>query len=198
MDFILEIPNNLSNEMCETIMKRFDNDERARRGVTADFKADSQIKKSKDLMISAYDDWKDVDEYLHKQLNAGITKYKEHIKKKVGGQTSWGKYHIEDTGYQMQKTGVGEYYSWHSDELFGKQRLFTFLWYLNTFDITDEGGGTAFHPSIGDGGKIIQPEQGKLILFPATWTYIHMGMPVITPDKNKYVCTGWIRSDDVV
>jgi hypothetical protein len=56
----------------------------------------------------------------------------------------------------------------------------------------EHGGGTAFHPKI-DGGKIVSPERGKLLLFPATWTYIHMGLPLIKGDP-KYIATGWLCS----
>jgi len=68
----------------------------------------------------------------------------------------------------------------------------TFLWYLTTHDPIAHGGGTAFHPLAGDGGKIVVPERGKLILFPATWTYIHMGLPLFRGDP-KYICTGWLH-----
>lgn len=196
MDFILEIPGNLSPEVCEDMIKRFENDDRKVRGLTADLNPDSAIKRSMDLAVSSFDEWKDIDEYLHKQLNEGIDKYKEHIRKKCG-TTSWMKYSLEDSGYQIQKTTRGEYYSWHDDGMLRTKRIFTFLWYLNTLDPLEHGGGTAFHPSIA-GGKIIKPEQGKLLLFPATWTYIHSGMPVATKNKDKYICTGWIHAPDAI
>jgi hypothetical protein len=196
MDFILEIPGNLSGEMCKKIIEKFDGDDRKYKGVTADMNPDSRFKRSVDLAISSIDDWKDIDTYLCTQLRDGVVKYREHIHGKVG-KPSWEDYKIEDTGYQIQKTVKGEYYSWHSDEMMSHKRLFTFLWYLNTLDPIIDGGGTAFHPSIA-GGKIVKPEEGKLILFPATWTYIHMGLPLITDEKNKYICTGWISADDAV
>ena len=41
-----------------------------------------------------------------------------------------------------------------------------------------------------DGTKI-QPEAGKLVIFPATWMYVHRG---VSPKKEtKYICTGWIH-----
>ena len=196
MDFILEIPGNLSPEICEQMMEKFEGDDRTREGITADGKSNSPYKKSEDLNISGLEEWKDIDDYLCKQLRVGIAKYKEHICNKVGAPC-WLNYSMDDSGYQIQKTVQGQYYSWHSDDMFETKRQFTFLWYLNTFDTNIDGGGTAFHPSIG-GGKVIKPEQGKLILFPATWTYVHMGLPVITPDKSKYVCTGWIHSKNAV
>ena len=59
-------------------------------------------------------------------------------------------------------------------------RVITFIWYLN--DVV-EGGETYFLK-----GKVI-PKKGKLVLFPATWTYLHKGnMPI---SSDKYIITGW-------
>ena len=196
MDFVLEIPNSLSSEKCEQMIKRFEGDDRKRRGVTAGANPEQSVKKSMDLTFSGLEGWKDIDEYLQKQLTKGVDKYKEHLMKEVGS-LDWVDYMLEDTGYQIQKTTKGEYYSWHKDGIMSQKRIFTFLWYLNDIDPIKDGGGTAFHPSI-DGGKVVKPEQGKLLLFPATWTYLHMGLPLITEEKNKYICTGWIRTNNVM
>ena len=62
MDFVLEIPNNLSKEVCEDIIKRFEKDSRKTPGVVGDVASIRPIKKSLDLMISAYkDEWSDID-----------------------------------------------------------------------------------------------------------------------------------------
>ena len=62
-------------------------------------------------------------------------------------------------------------------------RVLTYLFYLNDID---EGGETEFF-----GGDIkIIPKAGKLIIFPASWTFPHCGkMPI---SSNKYIITGWI------
>ena len=75
MDFVLEIPNNLSSEKCEQMIKRFEEDDRKRRGVTADFKPEQSVK-SMDLTFSGLEGWKDIDEYLQKQLTKGVEKYR--------------------------------------------------------------------------------------------------------------------------
>jgi hypothetical protein len=77
-------------------------------------------------------------------------------------------------------------YIYHNDSFvdFNKTRyrVFTYLWYLNT---VTEGGETEFW-----GSYKIKPEAGKLILFPACWTFPHTGkMPI---SNDKYIITGWI------
>ena len=61
-------------------------------------------------------------------------------------------------------------------------RIMTYLFYLND---VEEGGETVFWND-----HKIKPEKGKLILFPACWTFPHCGrMPI---SSNKYIITGWI------
>lgn len=62
-----------------------------------------------------------------------------------------------------------------------QSRFLSFIWYLNDVEI---GGETEFL-----NGKVT-PSTGKIVLFPATWTYLHKGcMPI---SNDKYIITGWI------
>ena len=201
MDFVFELPNNLSKDKCEEIIKRFEEDPKKGLGVVGYSGRVCSVKKSIDLMISPHTEWKDIDEYLHTQLVEGVEKYREHLSKcGVGGILDYifERGNVTDTGYQIQKTTLGEYYGWHSDSSVKDKRFLTFLWYLTDHDSLAEGGRTAFHPCAGDGGKLIVPEQGKLIIFPATWTYLHSGLVFSPKDESriKYICTGWFHSPD--
>ena len=89
----------------------------------------------------------------------------------------------DDTGYQIQKTQPGDYYIWHHDQT--TSRLVTFIWYLN--DVKDDG-----YTEFIDGTRI-QPEAGKLIIFPATWDFLHRGVSPKT--ETKYICTGWVHAE---
>jgi len=67
-------------------------------------------------------------------------------------------------------------------------RVLTYLWYLNDVDV---GGETAIYPDGCDSPPVlVKPSKGKLLLFPATWTYIHSGVMPVSSDK--YICTGWL------
>lgn len=199
MEFVLEIPNNLSADKCQEIIKRFEDDDRKSPGVTLGILngiASDHSKKSLDLHISSLGEWKEIDQYLHKQLIEGLLEYDSHLLKL--GAACMNRFYspdCHDSGYQIQKSVPGDYYSWHDDSYSKNGRFLTYLWYLTSHDPVMHGGGTAFHPMVGDGGKIIRPEQGKLLIFPATWTYIHMGLPLVTGDP-KYICTGWMQSSN--
>jgi hypothetical protein len=88
---------------------------------------------------------------------------------------------------KCQKNLVGQaYHNWHF-ETGSRQnsgRILTFILYLN--DVID-GGETEFlyYP------KRVKPEQGKLILFPGSFTHTHRGNPPIS--NEKYVLTGWVE-----
>jgi len=203
MEFVLEIPNNLSDELCNEMIERFEKDDRKKMGVVGgngkDVKAIvSPIKTSLDLPISGKCEWTDIDEILHKKLKEGLDKYNDHLVKLFGGSPLHPAFSADDcrdSGYQIQKTICGGFYSWHSDSFVKDGRFLTFVWYLSSHSSFSEGGGTGFHPLVGDGGKIVIPEKGKLLIFPATWTYIHAGLPYFGDDA-KYICTGWMHSSN--
>ena len=78
------------------------------------------------------------------------------------------------------------YYTFHNDfnvDVQNGYRLLTFIWYINDVTI---GGETEFI----DGTKIT-PKQGKLLIFPSTWTYVHRGNIPISSDK--YIIVGWLE-----
>jgi hypothetical protein len=192
MEYILEIPNNIPPGKCKEIIKRYEDDTRKQPGVAGSSGKVNPIKKSMDLCISGLGDWRDIDNYLYKKLHEATIQYKKYVTD-IGCDINFGG--CADTGYQIQKTVEGQYYGWHNDSMISENRFVTFIWYLTTHDPVKDGGGTGFH-KVCAGGKIVTPEEGKLIFFPATWTYLHMGFPLITK-RPKYIITGWLSSPDV-
>jgi Rps23 Pro-64 3,4-dihydroxylase Tpa1-like proline 4-hydroxylase len=89
---------------------------------------------------------------------------------------------------QKYKSNKGRYvyhndFSSESDQK--RYRVLTYIYYLND---VDEGGETQFW----DNYKV-NPQKGKLVLFPASWTYPHSGLMPISHDK--YIITGWIYTN---
>jgi hypothetical protein len=178
MDLVFELPGSLNSSFCTDIIQKFENDQRKKPGVVSGgLKPDT--KKSTDLIISRFLDWEEICEILDNKLKEGLEKYIQFVNKKF-------QVHFDlldkssHTGFQIQKSG---YYKFHQDSLiqYGKNRLVTFIWYLNTKD----DGHTDFL------FKKVKPEEGKLVMFPATWDYIHAGLKT----ENKYIITGWLSSD---
>jgi Rps23 Pro-64 3,4-dihydroxylase Tpa1-like proline 4-hydroxylase len=180
--------NSLTKEFCSHLIHKFEKDDQKTSGRVASG-IDLKTKVSTDLMITSLSDWKEEDKVLYNALQKSIEEYENYCLE-INEKYTFRMYDLDDTGYQIQRTCPGEYYHWHNDFSFegnssdSRARVLTFIWYLN--DIHYDG-----ETEFVDGTKI-NPETGKLIIFPATWTYLHRG---ITPKKEvKYICTGWIYS----
>ena len=178
-NFIYTERNALPKSFCNNVIEKFEQDDRKRQGQVGGG-VDLDIKRSSDLSISEFCDWESYDKAFYKSLNIGLKRYsnfipEEYIKNKALSELG------NDTGYQIQRTQPGDYYIWHHDQT--TTRLLTFIWYLN--DIKD-GGYTEFID-----GTRIQPEAGKLVMFPATWDFLHRGVSPKT--ETKYLCTGWVH-----
>ena len=179
-DFIYIQKDALPRSFCNNVIQKFELDDRKRQGqVGSGVRLD--IKRSCDLSITGKEDWVSYDEAFFKSLNNALKEYLKFIPQEFIEFKALGRFE-DDTGYQIQKTQPGDYYIWHHDQT--KTRLVTFIWYLN--DIKDDG-----YTEFIDGTRI-QPEAGKLIIFPSTWDFLHRGVSPKT--ETKYLCTGWVHA----
>lgn len=90
-----------------------------------------------------------------------------------------------DTTFNLQRYEPGEaFYGWHCERagLQASSRVLVWMVYLNT---VNDGGGTQFYFQ----NHIEKPEQGKLLIWPVDWMYLHRGIPSLT--ETKYIFTGW-------
>jgi hypothetical protein len=183
--YILTINNSLSTPICREIIQRFENQSNKREGQTAQG-INKSIKVTYDFHLSEdAENWKDIDKVLFNELNKALLNYFQKINKDI---VILNNLDFSDKGFQIQKYYKNQgFYVFHNDfsiynENENKFRILTYIWYLNSIE---EGGETDFYNK-----GIIKPEEGKLVLFPACWTYPHAGrMPV---SSNKYVITGWV------
>jgi len=189
-EFIYTEHNALTPEFCSHVIKKFEEDDRSvpgKVGQKETVRVDTSIKDSLDLNISYFDDWKNEDNVFFNSLSHHIDIY---CNRTVNGHvySTWN--NPSDSGYQIQKTLPSAGYVWHTDDQHGDYviengvRWATYIWYLND---VKEGGYTEFVD-----GTRIQPETGKILIFPSTWTYIHRGYP--PKSEIKYLVTGWMHA----
>ena len=194
-DFIYVKDNTLSKSFCDSVIKKFEDDDRKQDGVVGrdiHQRVDKNLKDTQDIHISSNSGWEEEDKVFFKSLNHGYEEYFNYLEnmnfgicKSIPNPT----FTTSDTGYKVQKYEPGGTYHWHHDWSMSSEpvasRIVTFMWYLNTIEEKDDG-----YTEFIDGTKI-QPVVGRLIFFPATWTFLHRGYP---PKVKKYLCNGWMHA----
>ena len=194
MEFVYRIENNLPGELCEEIIKRFEDDENKERGLIGGSIAseDSAIRRTNNLKITNLDNWNNISDILFENLKKGLEQYADYIfglippylVHQIFGEE------LKDEGFSIQSMSQNEFYNWHYDELIDGttpiHRVLTCMWYLNTLD-EDDGGCTEMWF-----GKKIKPKRGTLLIFPSSWPYIHRGAPIKNPNITKYTCVTWL------
>ena len=201
-DYIVEYPNALSESFCKEVIDKFESadDQYKSQGlVGTDRLYDPNIKKSLDYMLSLHADATDakfLDDIFYENLLEYLPKYKNRFNSNSPESLHSGFYTCDqDVGYQVQKTGPGDFYDWHHDHCIGEdnnklfQRHITFIWYLNNVNPETQKGRTQFKFGNGEIYSVI-PETGKLLFFPAYPLFVHRGEPL--EKGTKYICTGWM------
>ena len=218
--YVMTIDDNLDACMCDGIIEVFrlsDEAGHVRRGTTADGVNES-VKSSRDVNVADMQFNGPTErirtacvslvQKMRERLFHALSVYFDHLNergKTIAADAFW-THGVRDIMYnvQMYTSGTG-FYRPHQDfmvydvprhqdgddaERQRKARVLTYLWYLND---VEEGGETAMFVDgvvkIND-PCLIKPRKGRLLLFPATWTYVHAGLMPIKGDK--YICTGWL------
>ena len=200
-DFLWTKDKSLTQEFCKNIIEKFNDDERKKAGVVGRLKEiKKDVKDTMDLPISKLSGWEKEDKVFFNALSSALEEYQSEFLPALNpGIACWPSQDFlqNDTGYKVQMYEPTAQYTWHHDWTmtggmqgeqmssdFVSSRIFTFMWYLNTIP-QKNGGFTEF----ADGTRI-QPKRGRLLIFPATWTYLHRGAPTIT--GRKYIVNGWV------
>jgi hypothetical protein len=87
--------------------------------------------------------------------------------------------------FNMQRYEPSEaFHGFHCERagLKHSNRVLVWMIYLNT--VTDRGETHFYYQN-----HYEQPVQGKLVVWPSDWTYLHRG--VASPTQTKYILTGW-------
>lgn len=192
--------SSISPELCKKIINMFNSDNNKYEGVTFSG-LNKNVKDTQDLIIPnspdkmGFDKWNKIRKFLDKELAKNTKEYikildelvnKNHKKENTTSEYKTFGDFVTNESFMVQKyTKQKGRYIYHNDfscDNEKKYRVITYLWYLNT---VEEGGETEFW-----GTHTIKPETGKLLLFPASWTFPHRGKIPLSHDK--YIITGWL------
>ena len=181
-DFIGEYSCSLSTEFCNEIIKTFD----YYQDVDAVYCEDDQFENSNagrfDWALDLYNMSPSMNGNPAQHLNEVLFDCLEEYTKVFGHLKTVPFYSLTQ---KVQKTPAGGgYHVWH-DENSGLNhcaRCLVWMFYLND---DYEGGETEFLYY----KRRVQPERGKLLIWPAGMTHAHRGGLVL--EGTKYVVTGW-------
>jgi hypothetical protein len=143
----------------------------------------NDFKKSTDVIIKDHtlDILKTYDEGMEK-VRSEYTNHVSAINKPCGfGYLNSGFF----TAPIIQRTDKDGFFNWHSDRCDGIDRWLAVIIYLNDID-EENGGSTEFNS-----GRKIQPEVGKVIMFPVTHLHLHRGNTILN-GPSKYILTAFV------
>jgi hypothetical protein len=193
--FLYTLPNALSAEVCEEFIQAFEESVCQTKGSSKNTQSEiienDSIKKSTDIGFNLTDTcpplfleshlWVDKIEKLfgtNKCLNKGIKDYTK-LHPEVDGYPPFSVHRFNIQRYYPNEG----FYRWHFENGSDRSRVLVWMIYLN--DVED--GGTEFKYQ----NHIEKAEQGKLVIWPADFTFIHRGQ--ISQTKTKYILTGWFE-----
>ena len=185
--------NSLSKTFCDDVILKYENNLSLSHDGYTIGGVNKNIKDTTDLNIPLVNNniLFNLNDVLYNSLIIHVKEYCKKLEDKYGMKIIKTQ-KLYDYGYMIQKYEKNKgKYIYHNDfahdAFYKKRRVLTYLWYLNN---VDEGGKTEFWKR-----TFIKPEIGKLLLFPASWTFPHCGQMPISNDK--YIITGWLYEDDV-
>lgn len=184
--FIWIEDQSLTLDFCESVIEKYELE--SFKSIATTVGGYSNVLQATEVNITNLDSWKEEDDHLFHKLNKALDKYRQHLKDNL--MIDFTADMLIDSGYKIKRYSgdEGDHFDWHqdycTDDNYGRgaSRYLSYIWYLNSVD----GGETEFI-----NGLQIQPEVGKLIIFPATWTYIHRGKTP-PPNTTKYICSGFL------
>lgn len=177
--------NSLSKELCDEIIDKYENEGECRKKGVTSGGFNPNIKNTLDFGIFKNQKWEIIHKTLYQEIARNLQKYIDknsfdnYDNKIINGKLWYETFMIQRYTKCEGRYAYHEDFSVNNDKSY---RVLTYLWYLNDID---EGGETEFF-----GNFKIKPRAGKLVIFPASWTYPHTGLIPISNDK--YILTGWI------
>ncbi len=165
----------LDPAFCRDIIRRFENDGRKVQGMGgmgAGGVVDRRAKATTEVLLWTHSDgWEDVNNAIVGSLKRRLREY----------LSDWGQalqlgIYPEEPRVTRYNTGDG-FLAWHADNI-GRSptRVITAIWYLNT---VEQGGETWYKWQ----DVAVKPVEGRLLLCPVGWPFIHRGNPPLSGPK---------------
>lgn len=161
-NFVLNVPNFLSNEDCNDIIKTYK----------------SLLIKDEKYEYSGYYYYDFKEAIFVEKFNNAIEQYKNIFKEITYTGSYWNLNNL-----RLKKFEPTKYFStWHSEHCMSNPyRILNVQVYL-----TEHNCGTEFFD-----GTVIKSEIGKLTFFPAYFTHTHKGQ-ACPENKDRYIITGYL------
>jgi hypothetical protein len=181
MDKFIRTYPMLSGDVCKTLIGLFDsskNKERIENLLTPQF---TQVNLNESIE-KGYQKFTQV-------LCYKVLEIVKEYKKDLPAYTEWfpDKIYFEELRIKKYESGTDDQFDLHTDvqDHQSAKRYLAFLIYLND---DFKGGETTFPYN----KLTIKPETGKVLVFPPTWQYPHMGLPVKS-GKPKYILSTYLH-----
>ena len=176
--YIKTYDNVLPMNLCKTLIDKFEQSQD--QWVKTDLEGHRHFT---EININQHNDWSNMVTGLYNVLKPYIAKYKEDCKIT---KTQWpDKFGFEQIRFKKYEPNNKDEFKSHVDvgDHASARRFLVFFLYLNN----NFGGQTSFE----EYDTVVQPERGKLLMFPPTWTYLHAGhKPLKTP---KYIIGSYLH-----
>ena len=185
-NFIAVYDNYITKEECDKAITLFENQDKFNNTVNRLKNEKASVLQKQDQQFFASGKNLDVWWENLKPMMINYNLAWDHYVQNVGAQDAYGdSFHF--TCLKIQKTLPTEgYHVWHVEHGRGfdmEPRAFVFSIYLND---VEEGGETEFlHFS-----KRVKPKTGRIVIWPATFPYLHRGNPPLS--GQKYILTSWM------
>ena len=178
--FIEEYPHTVPVDLCERMIAAFERDPRRKKSLVV--VGDQWVEHKGRSGTAIQDPAKDSPEwegYLEELAPAFESTAKDYAGKYRGFVQLATLDEIYCTRPNIERVDPGQQFDWHSDQSASTSgRIIAGLLYLRTIS---EGGYTEFDIQ----QRRIQPEAGKIALFPPFWTHMHRGVSPVS--EVKYV-----------
>jgi hypothetical protein len=182
-DYIRVYESAFPPDMCDELIRRFEASGDTKHELDKMENEEKPIRSYLELGITKdHKDFLDIQAVLMKLTEMASLKYQSEVPvrtfpREIGCET-----------FRVQKfrNGTDDCFKYHVDvQNYASARRFVALnWFLND---VEKGAELYFpHPNIR-----IQPRQGRLVLYPATWMYPHAVEPCVTGDS--YVITTYLH-----